>query len=160
MAINVPFSMLTPALDGFGVMANMSNTSSNVNLPAAGFSTQDVGRDKIPLPGLSKNVNNLRFYYEKSGFQVAVAGRQRSDFLGEISDFQDSRQLTFIKGETVVDLQAGYEFQQGPAKGLSLLFQVNNATNAQFQRYSNTPDNITEKVKYGKIYLMGATYKF
>ena len=160
VAINVPFSMLTPALDGFGVMANMSSTASNVSLPTSAFSTNDIGKDKIPLPGLSKNVNNLRFYYEKSGFQFAVAGRQRSDFLGEISDFQDNRQLTFIKGETVVDLQAGYEFQQGPAKGLSVLFQVNNASNAQFQRYSNTPDNIVEKVKYGKIYLMGATYKF
>jgi iron complex outermembrane receptor protein len=60
----------------------------------------------------------------------------------------------------VVDLQAGYEFQSGPAKGLSALFQVNNATNAQFKRYSNTPNNIVETVKYGKIYLMGATYKF
>jgi hypothetical protein len=40
------------------------------------------------------------------------------------------------------------------------LFQVNNASNAKFQRYSNTPDNIVETVKYGKIYLMGATYKF
>ncbi len=160
LAVNVPFSMLTPVMDGFGVMANMSSTSSNVNLPTSGFSTNDIGKDKIPLPGLSKNVNNLRFYYEKNGFQLAVAGRQRSDFLGEISDFQDNRQLTFIKGETVVDLQAGYEFQQGPAKGLSLLLQVNNASNAQFQRYSNTPDNIVEKVKYGKIYLMGATYKF
>jgi iron complex outermembrane receptor protein len=160
LAINVPFSMLTPTLEGFGVMANMSSTSSNVNLPTSGFSTNDIGKDKIPLPGLSKNVNNLRFYYEKSGFQVAVAGRQRSDFLGEISDFQDNRQLTFIKGETVVDLQAGYEFQQGPAKGLSLMFQVNNASNAEFKRYSNTPDNIVEKVRYGKIYLMGATYKF
>ena len=160
LAVNVPFSMLTPTLDGFGVMANVSSTSSNVSLPTSAFSTNDIGKDKIPLPGLSKNVTNLRLYYEKSGFQVAVAGRQRSDFLGEISDFQDNRQLTFIKGETVVDLQAGYEFQKGPAKGLSVLFQVNNASNAKFQRYSNTPDNIVETVKYGKIYLMGATYKF
>jgi len=160
VAINVPFSLATDMLDGFGVMANMSSTSSSVNLPTSAFSTQDIGKDKIPLPGLSKNVNNLRLYYEKSGFQFAVAGRQRSDFLGEISDFQDNRQLTFIKGETVVDLQAGYEFQSGPAKGLSALFQVNNATNAQFKRYSNTPNNIVETVKYGKIYLMGATYKF
>jgi len=112
------------------------------------------------LPGLSKDVDNMRLYYEKSGFQIAVAARKRSDFLGEISDFQDQRQLTFIKGETVIDLQAGYEIQQGPAKGLSVLFQVNNASNAQFQRYSNTPDNIVEKVRYGKVYLMGATYKF
>ena len=160
LALNAPFSMLTPVLDGFGLMANMSSTSSSVSLPTSSFSTQEIGKDKIPLPGLSKNVNNLRFYYEKNGFQVAVAGRQRSDFLGEISDFQDNRQLTFIKGETVIDWQLGYEFQQGPAKGLSLQLQMNNASNAQFMRYSNTPDNIVEKVKYGKIYLMGATYKF
>ena len=160
VAINVPFSMLTPSLDGFGVMVNKSSTSSNVNLPTSAFSTNDIGRDKIPLPGLSKDVDNMRLYYEKSGFQIAVAARKRSDFLGEISDFQDQRQLTFIKGETVIDLQAGYEIQQGPAKGLSVLFQVNNASNAQFQRYSNTPSNIVEKVRYGKVYLMGATYKF
>jgi iron complex outermembrane receptor protein len=160
LAINVPFSMLTPTLDGFGVMVNKSSTSSSVSLPTSAFSTQEIGKDKIPLPGLSKDVTNMRLYYEKSGFQVAVAGRKRSDFLGEISDFQDNRQLTFIKGETVVDLQAGYEFQQGPAKGMSILFQVNNASNAQFQRYSNTPDNVVEKVRYGKVYLMGATYKF
>ena len=160
LALNVPFSMLTPALDGFGLMANISATNSNVSLPTSGFSTQEIGRDKIPLPGLSKNVTNLRAYYEKHGFQVSVAGRQRSDFLGEISDFQDNRQLTFIKGETVVDLQVGYEFQTGMLKGLSVLFQGNNLTNAQFQRYSNTPDNVVEKVKYGKTYLLGVTYKY
>lgn len=160
LALNVPFSMLTPALDGFGLMANVSATSSNVSLPTNGFSTQEIGRDSIPLPGLSKNVTNLRAYYEKNGFQVSVAGRKRSDFLGEISDFQDNRQLTFIKGETVVDLQVGYEFQTGMYKGLSVLFQGNNLTNAQFQRYSNTPDNVVEKVKYGKTYLLGVTYKY
>ena len=160
VALNVPFSMLTPALDGFGLMANVSATSSNVSLPTSGFSTNDIGRDSIPLPGLSKNVTNLRAYYEKHGFQVSVAGRQRSDFLGEISDFQDNRQLTFIKGETVVDLQLGYEFQTGQLKGLSVLFQGNNLTNTQFQRYKNTPDNVVEKVKYGKTYLLGVTYKY
>ena len=160
LALNVPFSMMTPALDGFGLMANVSATSSNVSLPTSGFSTQEIGRDSIPLPGLSKNVTNLRAYYEKHGLQVSVAARKRSDFLGEISDFQDNRQLTFIKGETVVDLQLGYEFQTGMLKGLSVLFQGNNLTNAQFQRYSNTPDNVVEKVKYGKTYLLGVTYKY
>jgi hypothetical protein len=42
---------------------------------------------------------------------VAWAARKRSDFLGQISDFQDNAQLTFVKGETIVDLQASYEFQ-------------------------------------------------
>ena len=41
-----------------------------------------------------------------------------------------------------------------------MLFQGNNMSNAQFQRYSNTPDNVVEKVKYGKVYLLGVTYKY
>jgi iron complex outermembrane recepter protein len=160
LAVNLPFSMASQALDGFGVMANVSNTHSSVNLPAAGFSTQDIGGDKIPLPGLSKNVTNMKVYYEKNGLQVSLASRKRSDFLGEISDYQDNRQLTFIKGETVVDAQIGYEFQTGQLKGLSVMFQGINLTNAEFKRYSATPDNIVERVKYGKTYLLGLTYKY
>ncbi len=160
LAVNLPFSMLTEKLDGFGLQANVSNTHSSVSLPTAGFSTQEVGAESIPLPGLSKNVTNMRVYYEKSGFQVSLASRKRSDFLGEISDFQDNRQLTFIKGENVVDAQIGYEFQTGQLKGLSVLFQGINLTNAEFKRYSSTPDNIVERVKYGKTYLMGLTYKY
>jgi iron complex outermembrane receptor protein len=33
-------------------------------------------------------------------------------FLGQIGDYQDNAQLTFVKGETIIDLQASYEFQQ------------------------------------------------
>lgn len=160
LAVNVPLSMVSSWLDGFGVMLNYSDTSSSVKLPTSGFSTENVGPATIPLPGLSKQVTNLRLYYEKHGFQIAVAQRQRSDFLGEVSDFQDNRQLTFVKAESIVDLQLAYEFQSGFLKGLSLLAQGNNMTNAQFQRYSTSPNVITDKIKYGKTYLFGANYKF
>jgi len=160
LALNVPFSMLTPALDGFGLMANISATNSNVNLPTSGFSTQEIGRDKIPLPGLSKNVTNLRAYYEKHGFQVSVAGRQRSDFLGEITDFQDKRQLTFVKGESAVDLQLAYEFRGGFAKGLSVLFQGNNLTRTKFERYRADTGAVVETIPTGRTYILGANYRF
>jgi hypothetical protein len=32
-------------------------------------------------------------------------------------------------------------------------------TNAEFKRYSNTPDNVVERVKYGKTYTLGLNYK-
>ena len=160
VAVNVPFSMLTPALDGFGLMANISATNSNVSLPTSGFSTNDIGRDKIPLPGLSKNVTNLRAYYEKNGFQVSVAGRQRSDFLGEISDYQDKTQLVFIKGETQYDLQVSYEFQTGVLKGLSLLAQGSNLTNTELIRYDAGNGNVTDRRKFGSAYMAGINYKF
>jgi iron complex outermembrane recepter protein len=160
LALNVPLSMVSSWLDGFGIQLNHSSTSSSVQLPTSGFSTESVTPANIPLPGLSKKVTNLRFYYEAHGFQIAVAQRKRSDFLGEISDFQDNRQLTFIKGESIVDLQISYEFDYGWLKGLSLLAQGNNMTNSKFQRYSSSPSEITESIKYGKTYLFGVNYKF
>ncbi|MFG6441322.1 TonB-dependent receptor [Roseateles sp. LKC17W] len=160
LALNVPLSMVHSWLDGFGIQLNHSSTNSSVVLPTSGFSTESVNPISIPLPGLSKKVTNLRFYYEAHGFQIAVAQRKRSDFLGEVSDFQDNRQLTFIKGESIVDLQIAYEFGSGWLKGLSLLAQGNNMTNSKFQRYSSSPSEITESIKYGKTYLFGVNYKF
>lgn len=160
MAVNVPFSMFTSYLDGFGVMLNHSDTDSQITLPGFGFSNVAVSSLNIPLPGLSKKVSNLRLYYEKNGFQVAWAARKRSDFLGQVSDYQDNMQLTMVKGETLVDLQASYEFQSGWLKGLSVLIQANNWNNTPFQEYNTDPNVITNKVTYGRTYLMGLNYKF
>jgi len=65
-----------------------------------------------------------------------------------------------VKGETLVDLQASYEFQTGWLKGLSLLIQANNWNNTPFQEYNTDPNVITNKVTYGRTYLFGANYKF
>lgn len=159
-ALNIPFSMVTPWLDGFGMMVNHSDTTSQITLPSIGFENVASAPLNIPLPGLSKRVSNLRLYYEKNGFQLAWAARQRSDFLGQVSDYQDNQQLTMVKGETLIDLQASYEFQSGYLKGLSLLIQANNWNNTPFQEYDISTGNITNKVTYGRTYLFGANYKF
>jgi iron complex outermembrane receptor protein len=161
LAVNVPLSMVSTYLDGFGISANHSDTSSAIALPAVSFATQNVNPASIPLPGLSKKVSNLRMYYEKAGFQFAWAARKRSDFLGQISDFQDNGQLTFIKGETIVDLQASYEIQGGPLKGLSVYVQANNWNNTTYQEYNGTdPTAISFKGIYGRTYQFGANFKF
>jgi iron complex outermembrane receptor protein len=160
LAVNVPLSLLTPALDGFGVLLNHSDTRSSVDLPVSGFSTSNIGTIKIPLPGLSRRVTNLRAYYEKGGLQLAVAARKRSAFLGTISDFQDNNQLVFIKGETTVDLQASYEFKAGMLKGLTLLAQGTNVTNAPYVELNPSSNSETVNKKFGAVYMLGASYKF
>jgi iron complex outermembrane receptor protein len=154
IAVSVPLNMLTPVLDGFGVVASYANTSSEIKP----FGDADARA----LPGLSKQVSTLTAYYEKNGFSTRVAQRQRSDFLGEIQGFGGNRDLgKYIKAESLVDVQVGYEFQSGLAKGLSLLVQVNNATNAKYQEYTDPATKlITNSNQYGKTYLFGATYKF
>ncbi|MES2150610.1 MAG: TonB-dependent receptor [Pseudomonadota bacterium] len=161
MSLNVPFSMVTDYLDGFGVIVNSSNTSSSVTLPTSGVTSEDTGNaPSIPLPGLSKQVTNLRLYYENHGLQLAVAMKKRSSFVGEVSDFQDNNQLTYIEGDKIIDLQASYEFKFGYLKGLSLNATVGNWTNAPFNRFNGTPDKIAEHITFGRTYSFGAGYKF
>lgn len=160
LAANLPFSMVTPYLDGFGVMVNHSDTKSSIQLPKIGFANVTGDAVTIPLPGLSRKVTNLRLYYEKAGFQIAAAARKRSSFLGQVSDFQDNAQLTFIKGETVVDLQTSYEFQAGWLKGVSLYAQAQNWNNAPFLEYTTDENNPSNRRDYGRTYHFGATYKF
>ena len=160
LAVNLPFSMVSQYLDGFGVMVNHSDTKSSIELPREGFANVTGSAVNIPLPGLSRKVTNLRLYYEKNGFQVAAAARKRSNFLGQVSDYQDNAQLTFIKGETIVDLQASYEIQSGWLKGTSLFVQAQNWNNAPFLEYTDDENNPTNRVDYGRTYHFGASYKF
>jgi len=159
LSASLPFNMLWKPLDGFGMEASYSDTSSSINLATAGVQVDNIGTSTIPLPGLSKQVSNIALYYEQSGFSARVAQRHRSDFVGEVSDFTGDRKLTYIKGETVTDLQLGYEFQSGPVKGLSLLFQALNVGNAPYIRYKDTYSNEVEKIKFGRTYLFGVNYK-
>ena len=71
------------------------------------------------------------------------------------------REVVTSKSDAVVDLQLGYKFEGGPLKGLGMLFQVNNVTNAGYETY-NTVNNINQPAiynRYGKQYLFGLSYK-
>ena len=160
LTASLPLNMATPALDGFGIQASYSDTSSSINLATAGFNNDGITSSKIPLPGLSKQVAGFTVYFEKFGFSARVAARHRSNFVGDVTNIFGDRQLTYVKQETITDLQLGYEVQSGPAKGLSILFQANNVFNTPFIRFKDTPANVIEKVTYGKSYLLGANYKF
>jgi iron complex outermembrane recepter protein len=161
LAVNIPLSMIAKPLDGFGIAVNHSDTDSNITIRPGQLPGLINTNLSIPLPGLSRRVTNLRVYYEKYGFQVAVAQRTRSDFLGEIKDYKDDTEITFIRGDSVVDLQLGYNFPDNSfLKGLSLLFQANNVTDALFRQYTNDRNNPTDTKRFGKTYLFGANYKF
>jgi iron complex outermembrane recepter protein len=151
LAASVPLNMLTPMLDGFGIVASYSDTSSKIKP----FGDGDVR----PLPGLSKNVTTLTAYYEKAGFSVRVATRNRSKYIAEIEGFGADREYKYAKEETITDFQVGYELQSGPAKGLNFLLQVNNATNEPYIELDGA-GNETKKDTYGRTMLFGVTYKF
>jgi iron complex outermembrane receptor protein len=154
LAISAPLSMLTPALDGFGLVANASLTNSSITIKDARF-----GDRAVPLPGLSKRVVNLTAYYERDGFSTRISQRYRSDYVGTIGGLGSQSILTYVSADKVVDMQFGYEFGSGALKGLGLLLQVNNLTDSAFRNYIGQSDRQSTYQKYGRNLLLGASWK-
>ncbi|MEX1827205.1 TonB-dependent receptor [Luteibacter sp. CQ10] len=154
--------LLTRALDGFGVQANFSLTNST--LPVSAVST--IPGSPSTLPGLSRKVANLAFYYEKYGWSVRVAERYRSSFTGEAVALFDQLGYTKVLADKQTDFQLGYAFEHGPMTGLSILLQVNNVTNSpvKTEQISSLPNN--EKIgrpleydTFGRTVMFGVNYK-
>jgi iron complex outermembrane recepter protein len=159
LSVSMPLSQLTPALKGFGVVASATFNRSSIEIRDPD-SASSVGSGPIDLPGLSKRVSNLTFYYETGGFEVRISQRKRSDFIGEIGDFAANRKLRYVVGESIVDAQIGYNFTEGALKGLGLTLQVNNLNDANYETYSGTRDRQLEYIKWGRTVMLGANYKF
>lgn len=159
LTASLPFNLITPALNGFGVIVSASFNGSNIKVLDPD-SANSVGSGPITLPGLSKRVYNLTAYYEMNGFEFRISQRKRSDFIGEIGNFNGARTLRYVVGESIVDAQIGYTFNDGPFKGLGLVAQVNNLTDEAYRTYALTKDRPLEYSKWGRTYLIGASYKF
>lgn len=159
LSASVPLGQFLPALQGFGVVASATFNSSSIQIRDP-ESASSVGSGPIDLPGLSKRVSNLTFYYERGGFEARISQRKRSDFIGEIGDFAANRKLRYVVGEDIIDAQVGYNFTEGALKGLGLTLQVNNLTDEAYETYSGTRDRQLEYLKWGRTVMLGANYKF
>lgn len=159
LSVSLPLNLLTPVLNGFGVVASTSLTDSNIAVRDP-ESASSVGGGDIALPGLSKRVSNFTVYYENGGFEARISQRKRSDFIGEIGNFNGNRTLRYVVGESIVDAQVGYNFNEGALKGLGLLLQVNNLSDDAYRTYAGSKDRPLEYIKWGRTVLLGASYKF
>ena len=158
LTASAPGDMLADWLTGFGAAASLSETDSSIKVQGqvAGGATSST----IQLPGLSKTVASATVYYERHGFAARIASRYRSDYIGEITDFAGDRALEYVRHELITDFQTSYEFQEGRAKGLMLLFQVNNLTNTPFIDYSVVTTRTRDYETFGRDFFFGLNYKF
>ncbi|SDQ23273.1 TonB-dependent receptor [Pseudoxanthomonas sp. CF125] len=157
---SLPFDMFSETLSGFGVVASATFNDSNIKIRDP-ESASSVGSGDIDLPGLSKRIYNLTVYFEKNGFEARVNQRRRSDFIGEIGNFNGNRTLRYVVGENITDAQVSYTFSDESAfSGLSLLLQASNLTNEAYRTYAGSKDRPLEYVEWGRSFLLGLTYKF
>ena len=156
LTASLQLNMLWNRLDGFGVQASASGTESSISPNGPGTTEK--------LPGLSGVVANLTVFYEKNGFSARIAERYRSAFRGEVTGLFAQRSFSEILAEKQIDVQVGYEFQDGPYKNLGFLVQVNNLNNQPYQTKQGSafasgayaPERYTT---YGRQVLFGLNYK-
>ena len=150
--LSLPFGQFTDALNGFGIIVSGAKNESSIAINGVGSE----------IPGLSKTVINSTVYFEKAGFSARVSNRKRGKFIGEVPAFDATLQLNTVAEESILDAQVGYEFSDGPMKGLSINFQGTNLTDEPFALTQvGTPDvNLIKYQKYGANYSVGLTYKF
>jgi len=161
LSISLDAGMLTPSLEGFGVLLSAARTYDD--LP------KDENGDEIKLDGFSDNVNSIEAYFERSGFSARVSRRYRSAFTATTrSVILNTLRSTQIDAESQIDAQIGYEFNSGTLQGLTLLLQGNNLTN-EVSITRQSPEiggSVTTGLlpwqddNYGRVFMLGASYKF
>ena len=153
-SVSATGEIFTDTLRNWGVIFNTSFTDSKVKA--------NPDDPAIDLPGLSDTVANLTLYYENNNFSARVNGRYRDDFLGEVSGFGDGRNLRLVKEETIVDAQIGWTFTgDNWTNGLTIYAQGFNLTDEPFVTFNKgDARQVIDYQRYGKSYLVGATYHF
>lgn len=160
LTASLPLDMLAAPLRGFGIQASATFNDSDIEILDP-ESASSVGSDPIALPGLSDRVYNFTAYFERNGFEARVSQRRRSDFIGEIGNFNGNRTLRYVVGENVTDAQVSYTFSDGSSlAGLTLLLQGTNLTNEPYRTYAGTRDRPLEYIEWGRTYMLGVNYRF
>jgi iron complex outermembrane recepter protein len=169
-AVALEGALLTPMLEGFGVVFSASKLNSSIRDQQVDQNSNRVIVDsRTPINGLSGRSNSLTVYYEANGFSARVSQRYRSAFTATTRDIF-FRPTTRSQGsDKVVDMQLGYAFSDRSAlKGLSVLLQVNNLTDSTTTNYKSpageAPDT-TQLIpnytfRFGRQTLLGVNYKF
>jgi iron complex outermembrane receptor protein len=154
LGATIPFGDFIPMLDGFGLTGGVGYTQSKIHIYPGAPAQQ--------LPGYSKWVANGTLYFEKWGFNARGSVRYRSSFQGEVSGFAQNNVFRQAKPETIVDAQVGYDFQPGSfLNGLSVYLQALNLTNEPFVTTNPGEDlQVIDYQKYGRRWMLGASYKF
>jgi iron complex outermembrane receptor protein len=154
LSLALPFNVFSDSLEGFGLIASHTGIEQDI---------EDQNGNEYELPGLSDKIESLTFYYENYGFQARTSMRKRSDFKGDIYNAGYETQQVNILGETIWDVQVGYDFGEAGVEsldGLNVTFQVQNITEEPFTTLSG--DNalqVRDYQDYGRNFILGFSYK-
>ncbi|RYD61559.1 MAG: TonB-dependent receptor, partial [Sphingomonadales bacterium] len=151
-AIQKPFTFLPSPLDGFGVNANLTLSSSDLKVP---------GRTvKTPLVGQAGTIASGQLYYEKYGISARVAVSYRDAYLDTDGGLNSADPTGLTDGYfgkiTTIDARIGYR----PVKYMEVFVEGTNLTDAQDYYYFATPARFREVEKYGRSMRVGLSLNY
>ena len=162
LTAQVPFSMFSSWLNGFGINGSFSDTTSSIHAPnTIGLNpTQPAAAGQIPLTGLSHLNKKAMVYYERAGFSTFVAWNSRSEYVGSVANsaIGGYPTLVFIRPQRWVSAQVGYEVQSGWLKGLGVRLEGNNLNKPVYEE-ANFAGSITTTNKTGASIDLRVSYK-
>lgn len=150
-SLSLTGEILSESLAPFGLLFASSYTESDI----------ETQFDNSRLPGLSKNVHGVTFFFEQAGFSARVSGNYRSDFLGELAGFDARRNQKVVDATETIDAQISYAFEDGALDGLTVSLEGINLTDEPLVTYQGGNKNlISDFDSYGATYSMRLNYKF
>ncbi|MCU0755593.1 MAG: TonB-dependent receptor [Xanthomonadales bacterium] len=147
-----PLSFLPGVFSDFGLQLNYTYVDSQIDyLTATGALAAQA-----QLTGLSKNAYNATLYYEDDRFSARVSLSNRDDYLTTIPG-RDGNDVEGTKGTTTVDASASWKVNDQ----LELTFEGLNLTDEANDQYVDSfGDRASVYHQTGRVYLIGARYKF
>jgi TonB-dependent receptor len=113
-------SFLPGFLNGLGIFANYTYTTSNADLP---------GRDDANLPGQAGNVGNIALSYQKYGFSAQLSLNYHSKYIDIVGE--DGENDIYYDDHIQLDFSANQQI----LSGLSAYVQILNLTDAPLRYY-------------------------
>lgn len=100
LGFHQPLSVLSDALDGFGVQANYTYVDTQVDEPIDGLI--------LPFLGASKHNANGALYYSKGKLDARIAASYRSSYLSQVPWGGTRPVYLFTEGSTSLDASISY----------------------------------------------------
>ncbi len=149
LTANVPLNLVSDMLDGFGFAASSSFIDAKLD-------------DGSAIPGQSDEVHSLTVYYSMGGFEVRVAGTDRSDFATYQRGGSNKIENANRNGVQLIDAQISYDFSESDIEylhGLRVSLQGTNLTDED-EEDVNDQGIVSARREFGPTYMMNVNYSF
>jgi iron complex outermembrane receptor protein len=149
LTANVPLNMLTDTLEGFGIAASATLIDAELD-------------DGTSIPGQSDRTYSVTAYYALEGFEIRIAGTDRSEFSTYQRGGSNKIDTATRNGVTLVDAQISYDFESSDIdylQGLRVSLQGTNLTDVDEETVDGN-GIVTTRRQFGPSYMVNFNYSF